>query len=56
MSINSLENVTKYSNELDKMFEQKSAVGFFADNARFTRFIPVNKSLLTRVLTRMPCS
>ena len=24
MSINSIENVTKYSDELDKMFEQKS--------------------------------
>lgn len=39
MSINSLENVTKYSNELDKMFEQKSAVGFFADNALATKFV-----------------
>lgn len=39
MSINSIENVTKYSNELDKMFEQKSAVGFFADNALATKFV-----------------
>lgn len=39
MSINSLENVTKYSSELDKMFEQKSAVGFFADNALATKFV-----------------
>ena len=39
MSINSIENVVKYSNELDKMFEQKSAVGFFADNALATKFV-----------------
>lgn len=39
MSINSIENITKYSNELDKMFEQKSAVGFFADNALATKFV-----------------
>ena len=39
MSINSIENVTKYSNELDKVFEQKSAVGFFADNALATKFV-----------------
>lgn len=39
MSINSLENVTKYSSELDKMFAQKSAVGFFADNAMATKFV-----------------
>ena len=39
MSINSIENVTKYSNELDKMFQQKSAVGFFADNALATKFV-----------------
>ena len=39
MSINTLENVTRYSNELDKMFAQKSAVGFFADNAMATKFV-----------------
>lgn len=39
MSINSLENATRYSHELDKMFEQKSAVGFFADNALATKFV-----------------
>lgn len=39
MSINSIENVTRYSDELDKMFEQKSAVGFFADNALATKFV-----------------
>ncbi len=39
MSINSFENATKYSNELDKMFAQKSATGFFADNALATKFV-----------------
>ena len=39
MSINSIENVTKYSGELDKMFTQKSATGFFADNALATKFV-----------------
>ena len=39
MAINSIENITKYSDELDKMFEQKSAVGFFADNALATKFV-----------------
>ncbi len=39
MSINSIENATRYSSELDKMFEQKSAVGFFADNALATKFV-----------------
>lgn len=39
MAINSIENVTRYSDELDKMFEQKSAVGFFADNALATKFV-----------------
>lgn len=28
MAINSIENATKYSSELDKMFAQKSATGF----------------------------
>ena len=39
MSINSIENVTRYSDELDKVFEQKSAVGFFCDNALATKFV-----------------
>lgn len=39
MAINTIENATRYSNELDKMFEQKSAVGFFADNALATKFV-----------------
>ncbi len=39
MSINSIENATRYSDELDKVFQQKSAVGFFADNALSTKFV-----------------
>ncbi|MGI6280391.1 MAG: hypothetical protein ACOYJS_07530 [Acutalibacteraceae bacterium] len=39
MAINSIENVTRYSSELDKMFCQKSATGFFADNALATKFV-----------------
>ncbi len=39
MSINSIENAAKYSEELDKVFEQKSATGFFADNALKTKFV-----------------
>lgn len=39
MSINSIENAAKYSNELDRMFTQKSATGFFADNALSTKFV-----------------
>lgn len=39
MSINSIENTTKYANELDRMFMQKSATGFFADNALATKFV-----------------
>ena len=39
MPVNSLENAIRYSEELDKMFAQKSATGFFADNALATRFV-----------------
>ena len=39
MSINSIENATRNSNELAKMFAQKSATGFFADNALATKFV-----------------
>ncbi|MCQ2454582.1 MAG: hypothetical protein MJ090_00320 [Clostridia bacterium] len=39
MSINSIENATRYSEELDKVFAQKSATGFFADNALKTKFV-----------------
>lgn len=39
MSINSIENASRYSEELDLMFAQKSATGFFADNALATKFV-----------------
>ncbi len=39
MSINSIESATRYSSELDKLFAQKSATGFFADNALKTKFV-----------------
>ena len=46
MSINSIENVTRYSDELDKVFAQKSAVGFFADNALATKFVGAKKVII----------
>ena len=39
MSINSLETATRYSMELDKLFSQKSATGFFADNTFGKKFV-----------------
>ena len=39
MSVNSIQNATRYSDELDKLFTQKSATGFFADNALRTKFV-----------------
>ncbi|MBO4693865.1 MAG: hypothetical protein J5659_05705 [Clostridia bacterium] len=39
MPVNSLENAKRYSDELDKMFAQKSVTGFFADNALTTKFV-----------------
>ncbi|MBQ6848127.1 MAG: hypothetical protein IJO62_04365 [Clostridia bacterium] len=39
MPINSIENTTRYTAELDKLFAQKSATGFFADNTLATKFV-----------------
>lgn len=39
MAINSIENVSRYSEELDRMFAQKSATGFFADNNLAAKFV-----------------
>ena len=39
MSINSIINSVKYSEELDKMFAQKSVTGFFADNNLAAKFV-----------------
>ena len=39
MPINTIENTTRYTAELDKLFAQKSATGFFADNALAAKFV-----------------
>lgn len=39
MAINTLEAASVYSEELDRLFTQKSATGFFADNAFGARFV-----------------
>lgn len=39
MAFNSIETAVRYSDELDKMFTQKSATGFFADNALAAKFV-----------------
>ncbi len=39
MAINSIESAVKYSEELDKLFSQKSATGFFADNDFGKKFV-----------------
>ena len=39
MSINSIENAVRYSEELDAMFSQKSVTGFFADNNLAAKFV-----------------
>ena len=39
MSINSIINAEKYSEELDRVFAQKSVTGFFADNAMAAKFV-----------------
>ncbi len=39
MALNSIENAAKYSQALDTLFSQKSATGFFADNAMAKKFV-----------------
>lgn len=39
MAINSIESINAYSSELDKLFTQKSATGFFADNTMGAKFV-----------------
>ena len=39
MAINSIETAIKYSEELDKLFAQKSVTGFFADNSFGKKFV-----------------
>ena len=49
MAINSIENAVRYSTELDKMFAQKSATGFFADNALATKFVGAKTVIIPEV-------
>ena len=49
MSINSIENTTRYTAELDKMFAQKSATGFFADSTLATKFVGANTVIIPDV-------
>ena len=58
MSINSIENTTRYTAELDKMFAQKSATGFFADSTLATKFVgarllssPMSTSKVLQIMT-----
>lgn len=46
MSINSIINAEKYSEELDKVFTQKSVTGFFADNALAAKFVGAKTVLI----------
>lgn len=50
MSFNSIENATRYSTELDKLFAQKSATGFFADNALAAKFVGAKTVILPLTL------
>ncbi|MBR0466719.1 MAG: hypothetical protein IJJ40_04415 [Clostridia bacterium] len=49
MAINSIENAVAYSNELDRLFTQKSATGFFADNALRTKFVGAKTVIIPNV-------
>ncbi len=46
MPINSLETASRYSEELDTLFAQKSVTGFFADNALKTKFVGAKTVLI----------
>lgn len=46
MAINSIETAVKYSGELDKVFVQKSVVGFFADNIFRSKFVGAKTVIL----------
>ena len=49
MSINSIQNAAAYSEELDRLFTQKSATGFFADNALRTKFVGAKTVIIPNV-------
>ncbi len=49
MSINSLITASKYTGELDKLFEQKAVTGFFADNNMRAKFVGAKTVLIPDV-------
>lgn len=49
MSINSITAAEKYSEELDRVFEAKSATAFFADNSLRTKFVGANTVIIPEV-------
>ena len=49
MSINSIYAAEKYSGELDRVFEAKSATAFFADNALRTNFVGAKTVIIPEV-------
>ncbi len=49
MPINSIQNAAAYSDELDRLFTQKSATGFFADNALRTKFVGAKTVIIPNV-------
>lgn len=49
MPINSIENASRYSDELDRLFAQKSVTGFFADNALATKFVGAKTVMIPEV-------
>jgi len=49
MPINSLENAQRYTGELDKLYLQKSATGFFADNNMRAKFVGAKTVLIPDV-------
>ena len=49
MSINSIAAAEKYSGELDRVFEAKSATAFFADNALRTKFVGAKTVIIPEV-------
>ncbi len=49
MSINSISAAEKYSGELDRVFQAKSATAFFADNALRTKFVGAKTVIIPEV-------
>ena len=49
MPINSIENAVRYTGELEKLFVQRSATGFFTDNAMRSKFVGAKTVLIPEV-------